>query len=210
MDTIIQSLKLGSFLVLSSLIALGQEEGNKVASIEDAKDFLGNTSSYVAKKRISLAIQSQTFDIFGKPQNPQKERQRIQVREKQVAQAPKEQSVPAQNIVDALQLTMIDTLNDQVILDGVGSVKAGQTLEFAIDGEAVAIRFEGARPQGAYFRDVRTKKLLLRPMTKLAQGILKGNQNSDDSKNIRGIKPTLEPKISEPIKVELNLAGKLN
>ena len=96
---------------------------------------------------------------------------------------------------------MIDPLGDRVLLSGTPPIRKGETLELAYQGQKVLLKFEGARSNGAYFRDVKTKKLGLRTMTKLAAGIQKGNHTQKVPGAIREINLN-QPQ--RPIPINLN------
>ena len=169
--------------------------------VEDARDHLANTRGFIATKRANLAIQSRAEDIFGRPQNPKKAREVAATQIKKVA--PKARQIPFTRILDTLPVTLMNPGSDLLILEGAGPIRAGRTIEFTFEGQPVQLRLEGVRTNGAYFRDLKSRKLHLLSNRRLPEGIKKGNQSPTDTNGIQKINPDR----SAPIPIELNLAA---
>lgn len=187
-------------VVFCSSLAFAQGEANAEESLSDARDHLREIKTFIAGKKSALAISGQKMDMFGKPQDPQKAA--VERKKKAVAVSnPQSAEIPLQRIVDALPVTMIDPLGDRVLMNGAPPIRAGETLEMAFQGQKLLLRFEGARSTGAYFRDVKSKKLALRKMTRLPNGVHRGIKATDSTDSIQKI----EPDKAMTIKVDLDM-----
>lgn len=175
---------------------VGAESG-----LSDARDNLGTIDQFIANKKSLFAITGQKKDIFGRSQDPKKAA--VEQRAKEVTAVKPKASIPLQQILDALPVTMIDPLGDRVVLTGSPPISKGETLELAFQGQTVMLRFEGARSTGAYFREMKSKKLGLRKMTRLPKGIKSGNQKMEIAEGVHH----LIPNKPQNIKLDLNLGG---
>ena len=167
-----------NFLTLVIFASTALAQGNSPASKEavvvlDARDQLPAIANYIHGRKEHLAMRDRAYDIFGLPQDPKKAR-RAQQGSKVAAAKPKVE-LPLQEIVDALPVTMIDTLGDRVVMSGAPPFSKGETLELDYKGQKVILIFEGSRSSGAYFRDAQSKKLRAHKMTRLPKGIQQGN-----------------------------------
>ena len=183
--------------ILTTILAGASLLQGSSDDFRDARDHLGETKNFISQKRSKLAIQSRPLDIFGLPQNPKKVRElEKKVHAQPVAQARK---IPFQQIIDTLPVTLMNPGSDLLILEGTGSVRAGRTLEFNYEGKQVQLRLEGVRANGAYFRDLESKKLLLLSNQRLPKGIKRGNKNSSEGNGIARV----GSKNSAPIQIDL-------
>ena len=170
-----------NFLYIAIFATASLAQGNVLKSegaseLVDARDELGAISTYISGREQRLMMRGKDFDIFGRPQDPRRAQQANQAGK--VAAVKQKVELPLQQIVDALPVTMIDTLGDRVVMSGAPPFKVGQTLELNYQGEKVVLIFEGARSNGAYFREQKSKKLKIHKMTRLAKGITKGNKET--------------------------------
>lgn len=201
METMKTKSQILTFLLIGSSLLQGATDG-----FEDARDHLANTKSFITQKRSKLAIQSRSLDIFGLPQNPKKAREIEQkVHRQPVAQA---RRIPFQKIVDSLPVTLMNPGSDLLILEGAGPVRAGRTLEFSYEGKPVQLRLEGVRANGAYFRDLKSRKLVLLSNQKMPEGIKRGNQNAAKGDGIQLVGPDKAAPINIDIKALQDLAEK--
>lgn len=185
------------FLFFGCSFAQAQE-----VTVEDARDHLSDTAAYISEKRSKLTISPNGIDIFGRPQNLQKAKLANSNRgTNTVTPAAPKREIPFQNIVDELPITLMNPVDDLVILEGAGAIRAGQIVEFPYDGKPVQLRFEGVRAKGAYFRDLESRKLVLRSNKRLGEGIKAGNKRST-AKGIR----ELATDRAAPIPIQLNLS----
>ncbi|MGJ8725557.1 MAG: hypothetical protein ACSHYB_13445 [Roseibacillus sp.] len=180
--------------------AAEQKSGEMTLSI-DARDELGAIDDFIEGRKELLAIQGKEFDMFGRPQDPKKAK--LSKQKKVVAVVQPKPTIPLQRILDALPVTMIDPMGDRVVLSGVPPLSKGETLELAFQGQTVVLRFEGSRSTGAYFREMKSKKLGLRKMTRLPKGIKQGSHGQSIAGGIHEV-DTSQPKN---IKLDLNLPG---
>ena len=163
----------------------------------DARDHLANTKSFITKKRSKLAIKSRSMDIFGLPQNPKRAREaQVNVQQRAVTQV---KDVPFQKIVDTLPVTLMNPGSNLLILEGAGTIRAGRTIEFAYEGNPVQLRLEGVRSNGAYFRDLKSRKLILLSNQKLASGIKQGSGITPSGEGIQRVD------LNKPASINIDL-----
>lgn len=174
----------------------------ETVEMNDARDHLDQIQTFVTHKRKLLAISSQSHDIFGRPQNPQKAAEIAQTRIQAPTQKKKAQKIPMQTIVDNFSLTLMDTANNLVIIKDNGAIRAGQTIAFDYQGEPVQLKLETVRSDGAWFRDVKTRKLFLSAAQKPRAGIQRGGNRSPSNFGIKRINS--KGSRSEPVRIELN------
>ncbi|GHC40727.1 hypothetical protein [Roseibacillus persicicus] len=192
---------LATFAISSPALAQGAN-ASKGKVLVDARDQIGAIQEYISQQKSKLAIQGKSTDIFGLPQDPKKAKA-IAVATTKRTEVVKKPTLPLQRVLDALPLTMMDPVGNRIIINGSPPIKAGENLELAVGGETVLLRLEGVRSNGAYFRDMKTKKLGLRSMTKLPKGIQRGGTRSNGPKEIQRI----DLNQSQTIKVDLDLAS---
>lgn len=192
---------LATFAISSPALAQGAN-ASKGKVLVDARDQIGAIQEYISQQKSKLAIQGKSTDIFGLPQDPKKAKA-IAVATTKRTEVVKKPTLPLQRVLDALPLTMMDPVGNRIIINGSPPIKAGENLELAVGGETVLLRLEGVRSNGAYFRDMKTKKLGLRSMTKLPEGIQRGGTRSNGPKEIQRI----DLNQSQTIKVDLDLAS---
>ena len=187
------------FLACTSLGANTQQPGE--SHLVDARDQLGTISKYIAERKANFAIEGMHMDMFGKPQDPK--RAQVIQQQKKVAVTKTDTKIPLQEILNALPITMIDPLGDRVVLKGNPPMSKGETLALSFQGQSVILRFEGSRSTGAYFREMKTKKLGLRKMIRLPKGIKQGSHGKSLAGGIH------EENSDKPrqIKLDLNFPG---
>ena len=160
-------------ILASASFAQGSDPPSQQAStLIDARDHLGTIQSYIVGRERNLVMRDKSHCMFGCPQDPAKAKRAQQ--SNRVTGVQKKTELPLQEIVDALPVTMIDTLGDRVVMTGAPPFSKGQTLELDYKGEKVVLIFEGSRSTGAYFRDAKTKKLKAHQISRLAKGITQG------------------------------------
>ena len=186
-----------AILAFPALAQGNNSQSGNAGGLVDARDELSSVTTYIQDREKKFAIQGKTFDMFGLPQNPRKAQQAQQARK--VATAAPKVALPLQEIVDALPVTMIDPMSDKVVLRGAPPFSKGQTLELVYHGQKVVLIFEGSRANGAYFRDMKSRKLKLHRMMQLPKGIKPGNDKRLIAGGIR------KQNDSQHQKIELNL-----
>lgn len=174
-------------------------QNSEDAGLSDARDHLGTISNFIADKKGRLAIRNQKVDMFGLPQDPKKAKAIQQQKKVEVAKI--EPTIPLQKVLDALPITMIDPMGDRVVMKGAPPIRKGETLELAFGGQTIMLRFEGARSTGAYFREMKTKKLGLRKMKRLPAGIKRG---IEPERPIAGGIHQVDENKPQTIKMDLN------
>lgn len=193
-----QILEASVVLLAASNFAAGQ-----IANPNEARDRLSDTEAYIQEKRTAFAVQKQTIDIFGRPQDP-KISEQIQQVSRQSTQVAKKQTIPYQELVNGIRVSVMDSVNDLMVVQGSGTVRPKQIIELNYAGKPVQLRFEGVRTNGratgAYFRDLASGELYLRTNDRLPSGIQRGGQRSTSP---GGIKRINQGSASEPIKINL-------
>ena len=176
-------------------------KGEEVAAFIDARDELGSIETYIDGREKVFAIQGKSNDMFGLPQDPKKAQQVQQVTRAAVSEPTV--ALPLQEIVDALPVTMIDPAGDRVIMSGAPPFSKGQTFELNYRGRPVVLIFEGSRTNGAYFREMKSRKLKLHRMMKLPKGIKKGVHGQAIAKGINRVNPNQPEKFM----LDINVSG---
>ena len=185
------------FVAVTSSFAQG---GTAVST--DARDHLGAVEQFVNAKKKELATARLQTCIFGCPQDPVKARRQIaKEAPKRLQQARAE--VPLSDVLNALPLTLIDPVGKRVIMTGAPPIKVGETLEVAFGSDVILLRLEEVRSQGAYFRDMKTKKVDLCSLSKLPSGISQNNGKGTAGNGIHRVSPN-KPKS---IKLDLGSAN---
>lgn len=195
-----------TLLLLTSASLLGSTQGQDAATqvFKDPRDFLGSIESYISERKEGLAMKGRSRDIFGLHQDP------VQAKAQEVASAPKpvafqKPAIPLQAVVDAIPITLVDSRNGRVVMQGSPPLNKGEVVEVAVGTETVRLRLEGVNANGAYFRDLKTQQLGLRSNRRQAEGIARIAGTREVPSSIQKI--DLGQKQALKISVNLDLAA---
>lgn len=165
-------------LLLGVLGSLSAKEGTPESSLEiemiDARDFLGDTQSFVAERKAKLLTVKSDNDIFGRPQDLRKPAP-VKTNTQVARVAAKKPRVDLAPILESIPITLLDTGSKRILLEGGATWRLGETFEVAFGGIKVPLRLDAVRRQGAYFRNMDNGEVGLAEMNGLGAGITRGN-----------------------------------
>lgn len=136
----------------------------------EARDFLGDTATFISERKSKLLMRTQENDIFGRPQDLNKPAP-VTTKRQLAKAAPKKPRVPLGPLLERIPITLLDTASKRVLLNGGATLKVGEIVEVAFRGDTVRLRLDAVRRQGAYFRNMENGDLGLATMSSLANGI---------------------------------------